>query len=139
MSTLERAIEIAAKAHAGQKDKSGSPYILHPIRVMLKQTNDKSRIAAVLHDVVEDTGWTIEQLRKERFPEGIVEAVSALTKKDDEPYLDFVARAKNNPIAAPVKKADLEDNLDLTRISAPRQKDFERMEKYRSALRLFDD
>lgn len=139
MATLEHAIVIAAQAHAGQKDKAGMPYILHPLRVMLAQRDDSARIAAVLHDVVEDTGWTLERLAAEGFDETIVAAVDAVTRRPDEPYEDFVRRAIRNPIGRAVKKADLQDNLDSSRIAHPSKKDDERMEKYRRALRLINE
>lgn len=139
MSTLERAIEIAAKAHTGQKDKANLPYILHPIRVMLAQKDNDSRIVAVLHDVVEDTDWTIEQLSKEGFSQTILDAIVSVTRIKEESYEEFVLRAMKNPIGRSVKRADLEDNLDLSRIPNPQEKDFKRLEKYSAALKLFEN
>jgi len=134
MSTLERAIEIAAAAHAGQHDKAGAPYILHPLRVMLAQKGPAQRIAAVLHDVVEDTPWTLEQLRAEGFSDEVVGAVDALTKRDGEDYFAFVDRAGRHPVARAVKIADIRDNMDTSRIAAMTDRDRERLEKYRHAL-----
>lgn len=134
MSTLEHAIEIAARAHAGQKDKAGAPYILHPLRVMLRMESAAERMAAVLQDVVEDCGLTIEKLGAEGFPEEVLRAVDALTRRKEESYEDFIRRAAANPIARRVKIADLEDNLDLSRIAQPMERDFKRIEKYRRAL-----
>jgi len=136
MSTLERAIAIAAEAHAGMVDKAGAPYILHPLRVMLRVNDDRARIAAVLHDIVEDTDWTIERLRAEGFDEEVLAAIDALTRREGEDYFDFCRRAAQNPIARIVKRADLEDNLDLSRIPNPTPKDLERVERYRRALEL---
>lgn len=130
-SLLARAIEIAAGAHATQVDKGGAPYILHPLRMMMKQATELAMIAAVLHDVVEDTPWTVEKLRDEGFPEEVLEAVACLTKREGEDYADFIIRAGANPIARAVKLADLEDNMDIRRIPAPAQKDFDRLAKYR--------
>jgi (p)ppGpp synthase/HD superfamily hydrolase len=130
-SLLARAIEIAASAHATQVDKGGAPYILHPLRMMMKQTTEAAMIAAVLHDVVEDTPWTLEKLRAEGFPEEVLEAVANLTKRAGEEYADFITRAATNPISRAVKLADLEDNMDLKRIPEPVQKDFDRLAKYR--------
>lgn len=84
MSTIERAIEIAARAHAGQVDKAGAPYILHPLRVMLAVKTEEQQMAAVLHDVVEDTEVTFNELRAEGFAANVLEAVKALTKRDGE-------------------------------------------------------
>jgi len=134
MSTLERAIEIAAAAHAGQLDKAGAPYILHPLRVMLAQKEPAQRIAAVLHDVVEDTPWTLEQLRAEGFSEDVLRAVDALTKRDGEDYFAFVDRAGRDPVARPVKIADIRDNMDTSRIATVTDRDRARLEKYRQAL-----
>jgi (p)ppGpp synthase/HD superfamily hydrolase len=130
MSTLERAIEIAAAAHAGQLDKSGQPYILHPLRVLLRVSTEHERMAAVLHDVVEDTSVTLEQLAKEGFPEPVVSAIEALTKRPKESRLEAAARAARNPIARVVKLADNAENMDLSRIANPTEKDFARVREY---------
>jgi len=137
--SLERAIAIAASAHAGQTDKAGAPYILHPLRVMLAQKTEAARIAAVLHDVVEDGhAWTFERLREEGFSPEVVEAVASVTKRPEEEgdYLAFVRRAGGHPIGREVKRADLEDNCDLSRIAQPTERDLARIEKYREALAL---
>lgn len=147
MSTLEKAIAIAASAHAGVIDKAGAPYILHPLRVMMAVTSDDERIVAVLHDVVEDTQWTFERLRGEGFSEVVIEALESVTKRaedEDEPgddsaaklarYKRFVSRAALNPIGRVVKIADLQDNMDLSRIDSPTEKDAARTEKYRKAV-----
>jgi len=133
---LARAISLAARAHQDQRDKAGMPYVLHPLRMMFRLAQPEARIAAVLHDVVEDTEWELADLSNEGFPAEIVEAVDALTKRDGEDYGDFVARAAANPIARQVKLADLEDNMDLTRLAeAPTQKDLARFSKYHQAWR----
>jgi (p)ppGpp synthase/HD superfamily hydrolase len=120
MSSLERAIAIAAEAHAGQPDKGGASYVLHPLRMMLRLTSNDERIVAVLHDVCEDCpGWTFDRLRAEGFSEKILMALDTVTKRDGEAYEDFVRRAANNPIGRAVKLADLQDNCDLSRISKP--------------------
>ena len=134
MSTLERAIALAATVHAGQRDKVGAPCILHPLRTMLKMKTVETQMAAVLHDVVEDCGVTSELLRYEGFPPAVVDAVGALTKRivdgAEEPYEEFIQRAALNPIARLVKLTDLEDNMDLSRIAQPTEKDLARIEKY---------
>lgn len=131
MSTLERAISIAAEAHAGQLDKAGQPYILHPLRVMLSLEIAEDRIAAVLHDVVEDTDVTLEVLRAEGFSPEVLAAVDALTKRSGESRLDAAARAAIDPIALRVKLADNAENMDLSRISYPTAKDYARLEEYK--------
>ncbi|TQR33948.1 HD domain-containing protein [Brevibacillus brevis] len=135
MSTLEKAIVIATQAHAGQVDKGGNPYILHPLRIMLKMSTVETMILAVLHDVLEDTDVTVEELRNEGFSEEIIAAVIALTRNDDETYMEFVGRTKQNPIARLVKLGDLEDNSDLSRIPEPTEKDYERLLRYKRAIK----
>jgi (p)ppGpp synthase/HD superfamily hydrolase len=130
MSTLERAIEIAVKAHAGQVDKAGQPYILHPLRIMLAASTADERIAGVLHDVVEDSRTSLADLRAEGFSNAIIEAVDALTKRPGEDRLAAARRAAANPIARAVKLADNADNMDLSRIANPTDKDLERMATY---------
>ena len=132
--TLERAIAIAATAHAGQLDKGGAPYILHPLKVMLRMTSLEERIVAVLHDVVEDCAISLDDLRKEGFSEEVLSAIESVTKVPGESYEDFVERAAQNPIGRVVKLADLEENSDLSRIASPSWEDLERVEKYRRAI-----
>jgi (p)ppGpp synthase/HD superfamily hydrolase len=143
MSTLERAIALAATVHSGQRDKAGAPYILHPLRVMLKMKTLETQMAAVLHDVVEDCGVTPALLAHEGFPASVIEAVGALTKRiidgTAEPYEEFIRRAAQNPIARLVKLADLEDNMDLSRIAQPTEKDHRRVQKYEAAKLVIED
>jgi len=136
MSTLERAIEIAAAAHAGQIDKAGHPYILHPLRVMLRVDTQHERMAAVLHDVVEDTIVTLAQLAQEGFPLEVLSAVEALTKRPGESRLEAAARAAEHPIARVVKLADNAENMDLSRIATPTEKDFARLREYEEVRAL---
>jgi len=135
---LRRAIAIAEQQHAGQVDKAGRPYIEHPKRVMRAMATDAERIVAVLHDVVEDGDVTLAQLAAEGFPPDLLDALDAVTRRPDETYEAFVARAAANPIGRRVKVADLRDNADLTRIAAPTAADLARTEKYRRALAQID-
>lgn len=132
MSTLEKAIEISAKAHSGQTDKSGSPYILHPLKVMMRVDGIEEKIAAVLHDIVEDTDITLSVLNEEGFSDAIVNAVDALTKRVGETRMDAAKRAAENPIALIVKLADNAENMDLSRIEKPTSRDYERQEEYKA-------
>ncbi|MFN7664962.1 MAG: HD domain-containing protein [Inhella sp.] len=149
--SLERAIAIAAAVHAGQTDKGGAPYILHPLRVMQRLSHPVAQIAAVLHDVVEDgEGWSFDRLAEEGFSPEVIDAVRAVTKQADEEapqgasteekarlYLQFVQRAARHPIGRLVKAADLEDNLDASRLPQPLSaKDEARLARYRQALDL---
>ena len=132
--TLERAIAIAAAAHEGQVDKGGAPYILHPLKVMLRVNTLEERIVAVLHDVVEDCGINFDDLRKEGFSEAVLMAIASVTKVSGESYEAFIERVAQNPIGRVVKLADLEENSDLSRIAQPSWEDLERVEKYRRAI-----
>lgn len=131
---LNKAIIIASKAHNGQFDKSGKPYILHPLRVMFYVDGEiKEQCTAVLHDVVEDTSVTFEYLSQQGFDDDIIEALKLLTRTDDEDYMLYISKLKPNAIAKAVKLADLKDNMDMTRLPNPTEKDFIRLEKYKTA------
>lgn len=130
---LEDAILLAVRAHRGQKDKAGAPYILHPLRVMAAMKTDHDRMAAVLHDVVEDCGISLKRLKALGFPAAVVRTVDRLTKREGESYEVFIARAGSDPRARRIKLADLADNMDLSRITRPGPKDRARLEKYRRA------
>ena len=137
---LDKAILIAAQAHLGQKDKVGAPYILHPLRMMLRFRTESEMIAAVLHDVVEDSpDWGFERLREEGFTEDIIEAVEHLTRRQEETYAEFVDRAGQHPLARRVKLADLEDNMDLTRLKKLSGNDRARLARYHQAWRKLAD
>lgn len=131
MSTLEKAIEIAAKAHTGQTDKGGDPYIMHPLRLMFAVADNDERIAAVLHDVVEDSDTTLDDLRDAGFSDAIVAAVDNLTKREGETRIVAAQRAVLSPISLAVKLADVTDNMNLTRIKEPSDKDLARLEEYK--------
>lgn len=132
---LNKAIEIATRAHDGQVDKGGVPYIFHPLRVMLSGKNELERICAVLHDVVEDSDITFDVLRKEGFSEEVIAVLDCLTKRDGESYDDFISRILLNKTACHVKLADIRDNMNLARIENPTVKDEERIKKYGEATK----
>ncbi|MGP1501420.1 phosphohydrolase [Bergeyella cardium] len=132
---LEKAIQIAINAHSGQVDKGSSPYILHLIRVMNAGTTTEEKICGMLHDLVEDTDWTFEQLRNEGFDERIIEALKCLTKNEGEGYDSFIQRVITNSIAIKVKLNDLQDNMDIRRLSEITEKDRERLNKYLRAYK----
>ena len=134
MSNLENAIALAANAHAGQVDKAGQPYILHPLRVMLQVSGAHERMAAALHDVVEDTEVSLDALREQGFPPEVVEAVDALTKRDGETRMQAAKRAAANAIARVVKIADVQDNLDTRRLNQLTPEDETRLQEYREVL-----
>jgi (p)ppGpp synthase/HD superfamily hydrolase len=135
---LDRAIALASQAHFGQVDKAGAPYILHPLRVMMAMGDDDSRVVAILHDVVEDSDITLDDLRAEGFPALVVDAIDALTRRQGEAYEAFILRVGQNSIARSVKIADLHDNLDVSRFSGAEldARLLERLKRYLSALQV---
>ena len=144
--SVERAIQIAAGAHSGQKRWNGSPYILHPLRVMAQMSTDDERIVAVLHDVIEDTTITCHDLIHWKCPGNLTEAVVAISKpkkvfvtnlERDSAYLQYLITVKNNPISRVVKIADILDNLNLGDLSTPvKDRDLKRIGKYIEALKF---
>lgn len=133
MANLARAIALASEAHVDQREKSGAPYIMHPLRLMLRMHTEPEMIVAILHDVVEDTPWTLDRLRAEGFSEEVIQALDCVTRRSTETYEEFVDRARDNTIARKVKLADLEDNMDLRRLPDLTPKSLERMKKYHDA------
>ncbi len=136
MSTVKRALDIAAEVHRDQVDKGGAPYLGHPVRVANACISDDAKIVALLHDVVEDgasQGWTFDRLRAEGFGEEIIAALDSVTKREGENYDAFVLRARDNRLGREVKLADIEDNMDLRRIPDPSPADLARLEKYQRA------
>ena len=133
-SIVERAFMIAALYHRGQTDKAGAEYINHPATVAMKVDGDETKAAALLHDVLEDTSASVELLER-FFPETVVEAVKAVTKKEGEDYFDFIERISHCPLAVKVKLADLENNMDLSRFGGVdlTENDLRRNEKYKKA------
>ncbi len=147
IATIEDAIAIAAQAHKNIKDKAGAPYILHPLRMMMRMKTEAEMITAILHDVVEDTRdkknsddvWTFDRLREAGFPEEVIIALDCVTNRDGEGYEDFVKRASNNPIARQVKIADLEDNMNIQRIGEIKPRDLKRLKKYHKSWRVLTE
>ncbi len=134
-----KAIKFAFKAHEGQVDRSGIPYILHPVHVAEKMLTEDTCVAAILHDVLEDTDITEEDLRREGFTGTQIEAVVKMTRKPDEDYFDYVREIKKNPIATEVKKADLMHNMDTSRLEKITSEDEERYKKYKKALDILEE
>lgn len=127
MQHLDQAMQIAMEAHKGQMDKTGQPYFEHCQRVALLVSGDEAKTVAYLHDVVEKgSGWTLDRLKEEGFPPAALSAVDALTQRPDEPDDDFVRRAASNPLALPVKKADLEDNLQQAEQAGKKTEKYQR-------------
>jgi len=141
MATLGRAIEIASAAHAKQVDKGGRPYILHPLWVMnkVRHLGDEYMIVAVLHDVVEDSDWTIDGLIKEGFSQNVIYSLILLTHDNEISYDTYIKAISLDPIAKAVKLRDLEHNTKITRLKGLRKKDFDRLEKYHKAYVYLKD
>ena len=132
----KKAIRIAYEAHMGQEDKCGLPYIFHPYHLAEQMETEETAAAALLHDVLEDTSVTFEDLKAEGIPDSVLEALKMLTHDPKVPYLEYVAALKGNPVARAVKLADLAHNSDLTRIDEVTEKDIERVEKYKKAREI---
>jgi (p)ppGpp synthase/HD superfamily hydrolase len=137
-SLIERAVAIALEAHAGQVDKAGAPYILHPLRLMTQMQTEEEQLAAVLHDVVEDSDFTFEALQAEGIPEEVIETLKLLTHQETDSYEAYVRKIKPHPVARKVKLADLADNMRLDRIPHPTEKDITRLQKYSQAIQLLE-
>jgi (p)ppGpp synthase/HD superfamily hydrolase len=134
---LEDAIGMATLAHNGQKDKTGQPVILHPLRVMMAMPNDELRIVAVLHDIVEDTCWTVQELEQTDLGPQIVKALDAISHRKGETNVDYIYRCKLNPLAKQVKLADIHDNASPLRQMGLTEETRQRLkEKYEVGLRI---
>lgn len=135
----KKAMRIAYEAHAGQFDECGVPYVFHPLHVAEQMTNEKTCCAALLHDVLEDTDTTADQLREAGMPLDVVFAVQLLTRDPAEDYMDYVRRIRPNAIAKAVKLADLEHNSDLSRLARVTGDDLERNRKYAEARTILTE
>lgn len=133
-----KAMKIAYNAHAGQADKTGIPYIYHPIHLAESMSDENSVITALLHDVAEDTNITIDDLAREGFHEDILTALTLLTHNPAEEYMDYISRLSTCPLARKVKLADLRHNSDVTRLDSIDEKTARRLEKYSRAIRLLE-
>lgn len=134
----KRALKLCYAAHKDQTDKSGLPYVFHPFHLAEQMQDEASVVVALLHDVVEDTPYTLEDLAQMGFPQPVLDALALLTHDPSVPYLDYVAKLKENPIARRVKLADLRHNSDLTRLSQVTGKDRQRVKKYAAAISLLE-
>lgn len=130
MSTIEKAIQIAVKAHAGQKQRNGDPYILHPLRLMMQLTDPDEQMAAILHDVIEDSDWTISRLSSEGFSEKVLKIVDLLTHYEKDSYTNYIKKIKKHPVATKLKLLDLQDNMNISRLPILKDNDLERLKRY---------
>lgn len=139
MAGIDKALQIAIRAHEGHTDRAGQPYILHPLRIMAGLNSMTEKIVAVLHDVVEDSDISIADLGEAGFSADIIQAVDALTRRPGEDYFDYIERLSVHPLAVRVKRADLRDNLDGSRLSSFTDRDQARFQKYLTALQMLKD
>ena len=130
MSSIEKALIIAANAHTGQIQRNGEPYSLHPLQIMLQMETIPEKIAAILHDVIEDSDITLEMLQKEGFSDDVLKTVDLLTHYEKDSYEEYIERLKSFPMARHIKIADLNDNMKIQRLKKVGEKDFQRLEKY---------
>ena len=135
----KKALVISFNAHKEQVDKSGMPYVYHPYRIAEQMEDEYSTCVALLHDVVEDSDITLDDLKNKGFPQEVIEAIALMTHDDDTPYFDYIKRIKTNPIATAVKLADLQDNSNYERLDKVEIKDLQRLEKYREAKRILSE
>lgn len=134
----KKAMEICYRAHAGQLDKGGMPYVFHPLHVAEQMEDEYSTCVALLHDTVEDGGIELSELYEADFPEEIVRTVDILTRREDEPYMEYIQRLKENNLAVKVKLADLNHNSDMSRLNIITKWDMERKEKYEKAIAILN-
>lgn len=132
----KKALKLCFEAHKEQSDKSGMPYVFHPFHLAEQMKDEETTIVALLHDVVEDSDVTIDDLRKMGFSQNVVEAIALMTHDPDIEYMDYVAKIKENPIAKAVKLADLKHNSDMKRLDTVTKRDRERAAKYKKAIKL---
>lgn len=135
----KKALKLCFEAHKDQLDKSDMPYVFHPFHLAEQMTDEVTTIVALLHDVIEDTDYTLENLREMGFPEAALEAIALMTHAPDVPYMDYVAQIKTNPVARAVKLADLRHNSDMTRLDQVTPWDEARAEKYKKAIAFLEE
>lgn len=137
-SMTKKALKLCFDAHKEQVDKSGLPYVFHPFHLADQMEDEDTTIVALLHDVVEDTEVTFADLAQMGFSQQVIGAIQAMTRLEGVPYMEYVARIRNNPIARRVKLADLRHNSDLSRLDQVDEKALARVEKYRAAMELLE-
>ena len=135
----KKALKLCFEAHKEQTDKSGLPYVFHPFQLAEQMPDENTTVTALLHDVVEDTQYTLDDLRELGFPDAVLDAVALMTHDESVPYLTYVANMKSNPIARTVKLADLRHNSDLSRLDEADAAALKRVEKYRRAMALLEE
>lgn len=135
----KKALRLSFDAHKNQEDKSGAPYVYHPFHLAEQMTTEDETIVALLHDVVEDTDYSLDDIKAMGFSNGVIKSLSLLTHDDSVPYMDYISAIKENPVAKAVKLADLRHNSDLARVDAVDAKAIKRVQKYAEAIKLLTE
>lgn len=135
----KRALKLSYEAHKDQVDKSGVPYVFHPFHLAEQMQDEATTCVALLHDIIEDTDYTLDDLSSKGFSDEIVSAIVRMTHNKSVPYMEYIARIAENPIAKAVKLADLKHNSDLSRLDIVAEKDLKRVRKYKAAIKLLED
>lgn len=135
----KKAMKLSFEAHRDQCDKGGMPYVYHPFHLAEQMDSEETVIVALLHDAVEDSDYTLDDIAKMGFSKTVTDALDLMTRRDGVPYMDYVSKLKENPVARAVKLADLRHNSDLSRLDAVDEKALERVEKYKRAIELLSE
>lgn len=135
----KKALKLSFEAHKAQTDKSGMPYVYHPFHLAEQMKSEETVIVALLHDVVEDTDYTLDDIAKMGFSQTVTDALTLITRKEGVPYVDYIAKLKENPVARAVKLADLRHNSDLSRLDIVDEKALKRAKKYKKAIELLSE
>lgn len=138
-SSTKKALKLSFEAHKEQTDKSGMPYVYHPFHLAEQMDTEETVIVALLHDVVEDTDYTLKDIADMGFPQTVIDALALMTHDKTVPYMDYVAKIKENPIATTVKLADLRHNSDISRLDIVDDKAIQRIQKYEKAIALLSE
>ncbi len=138
-TNTKKAMKLCFEAHKDQVDKSGMPYVFHPFHLAEQMPDEKTTIVALLHDVVEDTEYSLDDLKSMGFSDDILEAIALMTHDESVPYMKYVEQIKQNRIASIVKRADLMHNSDLSRLDTVDEKVIKRVKKYKQAIAILDD
>lgn len=135
----KKALKLCFEAHKDQNDKSNLPYVFHPFHLAEQMVDEATTVVALLHDVVEDTPYTLDDLRRLGFPQEMMDALALMTHDKSVPYMEYVAKIRENPIARAVKLADLKHNSDLSRLDTVTEEDMQRAMKYKNAIAILED
>lgn len=134
----KQALKLCFNAHKDQIDKTGLPYVFHPFYLATQMEDEYTTVIALLHDVIEDTSYTLLDLKNMGYPKDIIDALECLTHQKNIPYIDYIQKIKTNSYATIVKLADLKHNSDLNRLDIINDNDLQRYEKYQQAIKILE-